>query len=457
MEPLQVNRRLTCILAADAVGYSLLMSEDEAGTIRVLAAHRAVIDGIIAFHEGRIVATGGDSVLAEFASAVEAVRCATEMQEALKTRNEALPEDHRLYFRVGVNLGDVVVKGKDLLGDGVNVAARLESIAEPGGVCIAASVYDQITGKLDLGFVDIGEQNLKNISRPIHAYRVAGTSVPVRPTAAGQPLSRKPYSLAAGFAAAAVALLGVAWYGGWIGGESSSAALQRSQAVAEVAKRQTEAAEGEAKRHAKSEAELMRARAEAEAAAVRAKLEAEAAKQRAQAEIEKIRSTADAERSKAERATRDAEAKIAEITSRATASTQSAQVTKAASSQLPKALPAGTAVEATRYDGDWVATFACAAFQEIPAGTINSRVTVRGGEFVVEPGVRGQPGYWHVSGHPAGDGNLVLTGAYISRTNTYMGQEGRARFDGRLIGDRFMLDGRFGPRNCSLTMARAGR
>jgi class 3 adenylate cyclase len=421
MEPLRVNRRLTCILAADAVGYSTLMSEDEAGTIRILAAHRAVIDGIIAFHDGRIVGTAGDSVLAEFGSAVEAVRCATEMQEALKTRNEALPEDHRLYFRVGVNLGEVVVKGKDLLGDGVNVAARLESIAEPGGVCIASSVYDQITGKLDLGFLDIGEQNLKNISRPIHVYRVAGTGIPVRPVAAGRVLSRKPFSLALGAAAAAVALLGVAWYGGWVGGESSSAAHERAQAIAEDAKRQAEAAASEAKRHAKSEAELMRARAEAE------------------------------------KARREAEAKVAEITARAAASEQSAQAAKAASPPLSRVLPTRTVGETTRYDGGWMATFACAGFEEIPAGTFNSRVTVRGGEFVVEPGVRGQAGYWHVSGSPAGDGSLVLTGMYIPRTKARVSQEGRARFDGRLIGDHFVLDGRFGRRNCSLTMARAGR
>ena len=176
MDSLSVKRRLTCILAADAVGYSRQMGNDEEGTIRVLAAHRAVIDGIIAFHQGRIIGTAGDSVLAEFASAVEAVRSAIEIQDAIRTRNDSLPEDRRMVFRVGVNLGDVVVKDDDILGDGVNVAARLESIAEPGGVCISSSVYDQITGKLDLGFQDIGEQTLKNISRPIRAFSVSGAS-----------------------------------------------------------------------------------------------------------------------------------------------------------------------------------------------------------------------------------------------------------------------------------------
>ena len=167
-----LKRKLAAILAADAVGYSRLMSADEEGTMKLLAAHRAVIDGIIAFHEGRIVNTAGDSVLAEFASPVQAVRCAVEIQDALRTRNDSLPDDQRLQFRIGVNLGDVMVKGADLLGDGVNVAARLESVAEPGGICVSSSVYDQIAGKLDLGFIDIGAKALKNIDRPVRIYRI---------------------------------------------------------------------------------------------------------------------------------------------------------------------------------------------------------------------------------------------------------------------------------------------
>ena len=461
MLPLRVNRRLTCILAADAVGYSAMMSEDEAGTIRILAAHRAVIDGIIAFHEGRIIGTAGDSVLAEFSSPVEAVRCATEIQEALKTRNESLQEDHRLYFRIGVNLGDVVVKDDDLLGDGVNVAARLESIAEPGGICIASSVYDQITGKLDLGFVDIGEQNLKNLSRPIHVYRVAGTVTPIRSVTVGRVSWRKPIALALAGAAAVVILVAVAMYGPWAGEESSSPVRERAQAAIETEKREAATAATEAKLRAQSAAELLRtraeadaatvrARAQAEAATVRAKMDADAANERAQSEIEKLRSRADADRAKSEGARRGAEAKVAAIGARAAATEQSAQAAKAPSSS--KALPAGAS-----YDGNWVATFACAAFKQIPAGTFMSRVTVRGDEFVVEPGVRGQPGYWHVSGRPASDGSLVLTGMFMSRTSAPLATEGQARFNGRLVGDRFVLDGRFGPRGCSLTMARAGR
>ncbi|HET9664010.1 MAG TPA: adenylate/guanylate cyclase domain-containing protein, partial [Burkholderiales bacterium] len=172
MSAISLTRKLVAILAADAVGYSKLMAADEEGTAKLLAGHRQVIDRIIELHEGRIVNTAGDSVLAEFSSPVQAVRCAVEIQDALRTRNDAIAEDKRLLFRIGVNLGDVMVKGDDLLGDGVNVAARIESIADPGSIYISSSVYDQIAGKLDLGFVDVGSKSLKNIDRPVRVYRV---------------------------------------------------------------------------------------------------------------------------------------------------------------------------------------------------------------------------------------------------------------------------------------------
>jgi class 3 adenylate cyclase len=167
-----VKRRLTAILAADAVGYSARMAENEERALRTLQGHRRLIDSLIADHGGRIVGTAGDSVLAEFGSSVEAVRCAVEIQEALATRNDSLAAPERMQFRIGINLGDVIVDGADILGDGVNVASRLESIADPGGICIASSVFDQISGKLNLGFEDIGERSLKNIGRPVRAYRL---------------------------------------------------------------------------------------------------------------------------------------------------------------------------------------------------------------------------------------------------------------------------------------------
>lgn len=187
-----MKRRLAAILAMDAVGYSTLIASDEEGTIATLRAHRVVIDGIIGLHEGRIVNTAGDSVLAEFASPVEAVRCAVEIQDALKTRNEGIPEEKQLLFRIGINLGDVMVEGEneDLLGDGVNIAARLEGCAEPGGIVVSSSIYDQIADKLSLGFTDMGEQSLKNIPRPVRAFSISGVAAPTGPSPTG-PLGAK--------------------------------------------------------------------------------------------------------------------------------------------------------------------------------------------------------------------------------------------------------------------------
>ena len=167
-----VERKLATILSADVAEYSRLMAEDEEQTLRTFRAHRTVIDSLIAAHHGRIFNTAGDAVLAEFASAVEAVRCATEVQAALRTRNEQLPPARQVKFRLGINLGDVMVDGDDLLGDGVNVAARLQAAAEPGGICISGSVYDQIRNKLSLSFKSLGEQSFKNIPQPVRTFTI---------------------------------------------------------------------------------------------------------------------------------------------------------------------------------------------------------------------------------------------------------------------------------------------
>jgi len=168
----RAERRLVTILACDFVGFSLSMSRDEEGTARILKAHRAVIDSIIDLHDGRIFSTAGDSVLAEFSSPVEAVRCATEIQDALGTRNASLSARNKLTLRIGINLGDVLVSGSDLLGDAVNVAARLEGLAEPGGICISGSVHEQVRGKMSLSFEPIGATSLKHIERPVDVYRL---------------------------------------------------------------------------------------------------------------------------------------------------------------------------------------------------------------------------------------------------------------------------------------------
>jgi adenylate cyclase len=167
-----MERKLTAILSADVKGYSRLMGEDEAATILTLNAYREVTDSLIHQHKGRVVGTAGDSILAEFASAVEAVQCAVEIQRELKVRNAELPESRRMEFRIGINVGDVVVDGEQIHGDGVNIAARMEGLAEAGSIYISGTVYDQIMNKLALGYEYLGEQQVKNIAQPVRVWRV---------------------------------------------------------------------------------------------------------------------------------------------------------------------------------------------------------------------------------------------------------------------------------------------
>ena len=166
-----MNRKIAAIFAADVAGYSKLVAEDEEETLRRLASYRAVMDDFIARAGGRIFNTAGDAVLAEFPSAVEAVRCAIDIQESLRTRNMAYPASRQMSFRIGITIGDVVERNGDLLGDGVNIAARLEGIAPVGGICISRTVHEQVANKLSVHFADIGEQQVKNIPTPVHAYK----------------------------------------------------------------------------------------------------------------------------------------------------------------------------------------------------------------------------------------------------------------------------------------------
>src|SRR5438477_2835023 len=166
------SRRLAAILAADVAGFSRLMGADEEGTLAaVKAISREIIDPKIAEHHGRIVKTTGDGLLVEFTSVIDALRCATEWQRGMAERNTG-PPDHRIEFRIGVHQGDIVVENGDIFGDGVNVAARLEALAEPGGICVSARVQEDAAGRLDLDFEDLGERVLKNIARPVRVYRV---------------------------------------------------------------------------------------------------------------------------------------------------------------------------------------------------------------------------------------------------------------------------------------------
>ena len=169
----RIERRLTAILAADVVGYSRLMSADEEGTLAQLKSHRsAIVDPKIAEHRGRIVKTTGDGLLMEFASVVDALRCAVEVQRGMAEWNADIPQDKRIEFRVGIHQGDVITEAGDIFGDGVNVAARLEGLAQPGGICVSGRVHEDAHGKLDISFEDMGEQQLKNISRPVRVFRV---------------------------------------------------------------------------------------------------------------------------------------------------------------------------------------------------------------------------------------------------------------------------------------------
>jgi len=169
-----MERKLTAILSADVKGYSRLMGEDEEATIRTLTAYREVMTTLIGRHRGRVVDSPGDNLLAEFASVVNAVQGAVEIQRELELRNADLPHDRRMEFRIGINLGDVVAEGERIYGDGVNIAARLQEIAEPGGIVISNTVYDQVRNKLSVGFDNLGPQPMKNVA-PVVSYRVART------------------------------------------------------------------------------------------------------------------------------------------------------------------------------------------------------------------------------------------------------------------------------------------
>ncbi|MCZ6591554.1 MAG: adenylate/guanylate cyclase domain-containing protein, partial [Alphaproteobacteria bacterium] len=192
----RVQRRLAAILAADVVGYSRLMGEDETGTLNALKMHRAeFVHPTVAEYRGRIVKLMGDGALVEFPSVVDAVECAVVVQRGMEERNAAIPDSRRITYRIGINLGDVIIDGDDIYGDGVNVAARLEGEADPGGICISGDAYRQVLGKIDFAFEDLGERTLKNIAEPVRIYQWSvGKSAAVGKTQPNQnpPLPDKP-------------------------------------------------------------------------------------------------------------------------------------------------------------------------------------------------------------------------------------------------------------------------
>ena len=470
-----LKRKLAAILAADAVGYSRHMGADEEGTMKLLSAHRAVIDGIIEFHEGRIINTAGDSVLAEFASPVQAVRCAVEIQDALRTRNDALPEGKRLEFRIGVNLGDVMVKGDDLLGDGVNVAARLESVADPGGICVSSSVYDQIAGKLDLGFVDVGQKSLKNIDRPVRVYRVD------RNGRRRSPVARRESHVAGAkwFAGLAliVALGAGAWYFVLL---PQSREAERVEAAAKAKAAADERARAEQVARAQAEAETMKAAEAAKAAQAakaaaeeririeqlaKARAEAKNAKRRAEKEAEaaaearralEAQRAADAKagvqaeiarlRAEAEKAKRDAAAELAAAAEMRRAAEETAKAGARASAPAP-------ADSLRKLEGNWSAEISCPPLDGTPARDLTMPLSVANEAVVIEHGEAGAPGSVSLRGSVNGDGILSLHGSGVS------GRRGgsrpyRAGFRATPVGDGYQGSGRLGRRKCSLSVSR---
>jgi len=290
--PPALERRLATILSSDVAGYTRLMGADEEATVQALRGHRAVFDALLKQHHGRVFNTAGDAILAEFPSAVEAVRCATEIQAALQTRNAHLPPEQKMLFRMGINLGDVVVQEGDLLGDGVNVASRIQTVAEPGGICISGSVYDQIQNKLSLQFKALGDQNFKNVGQPIRTFSITHGEAGALPVGAGR-LNGKAIALAAAatIVAAALAAGGYALYR-----ENEAKRAEQVALTAQVA------AERRAAEDARTRAEEQSRRAvEAEGKAERERLVAESAKREAalQAQLqtaESARARADADR-----------------------------------------------------------------------------------------------------------------------------------------------------------------
>src|SRR5262245_23060982 len=212
-----VERKLAAILAADVVGYSRLMGADEVGTLRTLRAIRKdLFDPAIAAHGGRIVKTTGDGLLVDFASVIDAVACGVTVQRAMLARNADVPDEKRLVFRIGINVGDIIIEGDDIFGDGVNIAARLETLCEPGGLCISHAARDQVGEKLPLAFADLGEQSVKNIAKPVRAFGMSPAAIAAAPELAlGRVATSVRSSRVRMTAAAVLAVLlaaGAAWW-----------------------------------------------------------------------------------------------------------------------------------------------------------------------------------------------------------------------------------------------------
>lgn len=235
MTTVDYKRKLAAIFMADVVGYSRMMGEDEAATLKILTTYQAVMTGLIKQHRGRVVDAPGDAFLAEFSSVVDAVQCAVAVQKELQARNNELPEASRMQFRIGINLGDVIEEGDKIYGDGVNIAARLEALADPGGICISKTAFDHIETKLPLGYEFLGEKEVKNIARPVKAYRVllepritvAGEAAP----APARPRRTSTAVVAGSLLVALAAVLVVVWQAGLLGPRAAKETVSSSAPI----------------------------------------------------------------------------------------------------------------------------------------------------------------------------------------------------------------------------------
>ena len=407
-----VERRLATILVADVFGYSRMMGEDEERTVRTLRGHRAVFDELLKTYRGRVFNTAGDAILAEFPSAVDAVRCATEIQSALRTRNEQLPEGHRMWFRIGVNLGDVIVQDGDLLGDGVNIAARIEAATEPGGVCISGSVYDQIQNKLSLTFRQLPDKAFKNIAQPVRTFALGGNAPPV--VRGTQRKSWVPRAAAAAGLAAIVVLAAAAW---WFWRDHEADRAEAAKAVAEAAHKaaEQEKAAAAAQKEAKLAAELL--------AAKEALAQSEADKQRAEAA-----------KAAAERAQREAKL-AAELRAAKDALPMLAAPVDAGVSSVPPA-PASAAVATARgierYDGVYTGKL-CKNVRGGAARCWPVRLTAQDGVLMASAGNRTTGTTAHATGRITIDGSATLALEATDAAGTALKGKMTGRFDGNTL------------------------
>lgn len=476
--PGPVARRLAAILAADAANFSGLVAEDEERTLRMLARHRVIIDRTIAAHEGRIVTTAGDSVLAEFASPVQAVRAAIAIQRSLAdvaTRSEG---GRPMRFRIGINVGDVVVDGDNLLGDGVNVAVRLETIAQPGAILISASVRDHIAGKIAAVMEDLGNQFLKNIPKPVRAYRVVFDDEESRILAdRARRLGARSY---AAIAAIAVVALGLGWWKSQTAaptkasadpGTALGSATDDERTYWQVVSQSRDPDELKAflRRYPQSTfAEIAQARlngllagrAQHAESAELVQKSAEAAK--AQAEAARLKGEADAAIARA--ATEQASAMRLKAEAELAAVRAAAASKAVVDAQQRLARPGGASISADEqivlvrstspYDGRWTADWNCEASADQPSSTLKLPVLIQYREIRIEQGQVGLPGYFRAYGRIAEDGSFDLKGTSLPKTQRILGSEQSMAASGRGEMDKFEGHGSIGTRRCAVLIAR---